>query len=76
MSYKSRRTKVQKVFCDDNDKKSPCVKGIKGQKIIVSYSVIKLLIHQFMDIVFVIPLIIVADVNTFHKNFAFVNLVC
>lgn len=76
MSYKSKRAKVQNVLCDDKDKKLPCVKGIKGQEMTVSYFVIKLLIHQLMNIVLVIPFIIVADVNTFHKNFAFVNLVC
>ncbi len=76
MSYKSKGAKVQNVLCDDKDKKSPSVKVIKGQKITLTYFVIKLLIHQFMDIIFIIPFIIVADIDTLHKNFAFVNLVC
>ena len=32
MSCRIKGAKVQKVFCDDKNKKAPCVKGIRGQK--------------------------------------------
>ena len=32
MSCRIKGAKVQKVFCDDKNKKAPCVKVIRGQK--------------------------------------------